>query len=480
MPSKPLIPIRVVVISLDSHLRSAVETAEANLKQSAPGLSISFHAATDWNRDAASLEDCKRAVAEADIIVAAMLFIDEHIKPILPALQARRDHCDAIAGCLSATEVVKLTRLGRFAMDKPQTGPVAFLKRLRGSSDKKQTGLKQAKLLRRLPKLLKYIPGAAQDVRAYFLTLQYWLAGSDRNIEGLIANLVHRYAAGPREALRKQVTPRPPEDYPDVGVYHPRMSPKIAERADKLPLARSKKPTVGLLVMRSYVLSGDAAHYDGVIAALEARGLRVIPAFASGLDCRPAMEKFFFKRGAPIVDAVLSLTGFPLVGGPAYNDADAAADMLADLDVPYVAAHALEFQSLSEWRDDARGLTPVEATMMVAMPELDGATGPIVFGGRDDGETSTGKQPGHRMRADVERADRLAGRVRALIDLRRKTAAERKLAIVIFNFPPNGGAVGTAASLSVFESLYNTLIGLKQDGYAVDVPSSVDELRDRL
>jgi len=37
------------------------------------------------------------------------------------------------------------------------------------------------------------------------------------------------------------------------------------------------------------VLAGDTAHYDGVINALEARGLRVVPAFASGLDSRPAM-----------------------------------------------------------------------------------------------------------------------------------------------------------------------------------------------
>ena len=55
--------------------------------------------------------------------------------------------------------------------------------------------------------------------------------------------------------------------------------------------------TVGLLVMRSYVLAGNAGHYDGVIAAIEARGMRVIPAFATGLDARPAIEKFFLRDG---------------------------------------------------------------------------------------------------------------------------------------------------------------------------------------
>lgn len=44
------------------------------------------------------------------------------------------------------------------------------------------------------------------------------------------------------------------------------------------------------------------------------------------------------------MDAVVSLTGFSLVGGPAYNDAKAAEDILAKLDVPYLAAHPVEFR----------------------------------------------------------------------------------------------------------------------------------------
>jgi magnesium chelatase subunit H len=49
----------------------------------------------------------------------------------------------------------------------------------------------------------------------------------------------------------------------------------------------------------------------------------------------------------------------------------------------------------------------------------------------------------------------------------------------LFNFPPNAGNSGTAAYLSVFESLYNTLSGMKQAGYRVELPASVDALRER-
>ncbi|MFX8433596.1 cobaltochelatase subunit CobN, partial [Acinetobacter baumannii] len=89
--------------------------------------------------------------------------------------------------------------------------------------------------------------------------------------------------------------------------------------------------------------------YDGVIAAMEAKGLNVIPAFAGGLDGRPAIDALFLRNGKPVVDAVINLTGFSLVGGPAYNDAALAEDILARIDRPYIAAHPVEFQTLQSW-----------------------------------------------------------------------------------------------------------------------------------
>ncbi|NCO20402.1 MAG: DUF3479 domain-containing protein, partial [Gammaproteobacteria bacterium] len=327
-----------------------------------------------WAGLPSALDRCRAAVAQADLVVVAMMFLDEHIQAILPTLKARRDDCKGLVAVMSSAEVVKLTRIGKLDMGVEQTGPLALLKRLRGKPKAGgSSGAGQMKMLRRLPKILKYIPGKAQDLRAYFLSMQYFLAGSDDNIANMLRYLVGRYGGG--RAIEAQA----PLEYPETGVYHPKLPGRMAESAEALPQS-GDNGTVGLLVMRSYILSGDARHYDGAIAALEARGLRVIPAFASGLDARPAVERFFMKDGAPVVDAVVSLTGFSLVGGPAYNDSSAAADILSRLDVPYIAAHALEFQTLEEWRGGARGLTPVEATIMVAIPEIDGATGPTVFG----------------------------------------------------------------------------------------------------
>lgn len=486
--------LRVVIVTLDNHLSGVVERAQRRL--AADGITIGFHAAADWEGDPDAIERCRADIARGDIIIATMLFLEEHIRAVLPALRARREQCDAMIGLMSGSEVVKLTRLGSYRMDTPAKGPLALLKKLRGSAKPgADSGAGQMRMLRRLPKLLRFIPGTAQDVRAYFLTLQYWLAGSDDNFVEMVRALVVRYASGPREELRKLIQVRPPVEYPEVGVYHPRMKARLSADVRDLPRAggplSGNAGTVGLLLLRSYLLGKDTAHYDGVIAALEARGLKVIPAFSSGLDARPAIEAFFRKDDGPTIDALVSLTGFSLVGGPAYNDSRAAEEMLAGLDIPYVAAHPLEFQTLQQWGAGSQGLLPLEATMMVAIPELDGAASPMVYGGRSDANggacggcnrACTFKATGlvREMQACPERAAALAARVSRLVRLRRTPRAERRLAVVLFNFPPNAGSAGSAAFLSVFESLHNTLEKLAAEGWSVDVPADVPALRNAL
>ncbi|RYY33217.1 MAG: DUF3479 domain-containing protein, partial [Sphingomonadales bacterium] len=284
--------VRVAIVTLDNHLRGAVERANAALRPS--HISVTLHAASDWDADASKLDDAKTAIAQADFVIASMLFLDDHIRAIMPALEARRENCDAMVALMSAAEVVRLTRMGAYRMDTPTGGLMSLLKKLRGSSGKdgkpgSSSGAGQMRMLRRLPKLLRFIPGTAQDVRAYFLTLQYWLAGSDENVVSMVRALIDRYAAGDRLTRRGLTPADPPAHYPEVGVYHPRTEQRMSESLRLLPTKKGRNGTVGLLLLRSYLLGNDAGHYDGLITAMEAAGLRVIPAFASGLDARPAM-----------------------------------------------------------------------------------------------------------------------------------------------------------------------------------------------
>ncbi|MCM2562058.1 magnesium chelatase subunit H [Lutimaribacter sp. EGI FJ00015] len=477
-------PYNIVIITLDAHAAGPVARAGVNLVQDFPGLSVSVHAAAEWAETPDALAETKARIAEADMIVANLLFLEEHIRPIIDDLHAVRDRLDGMIGVIADAEIIKLTKLGRLDMSQPASGMMKLMKKLRGGSKpNSDSGEKRMKQLRRLPRILRMIPGKAQDLRSWFLVMQYWLGGSDDNIEQMVRYLLGKYAATRPEWLGAQAAE--PQEYPEVALYHPDLADRITTEPADIKGPDKPVGTVGLLMMRSYILSSDTAHYDAVIRALEARGLRVLPAFSGGLDGRPAIAEFFANQeGGAHIDVLLSLTGFSLVGGPAYNDSVGAVEVLKALDIPYVTAHPLEFQTLGQWSTSEQGLGPIETTMLIALPELDGATNPTVFGGRHGAEGCTGCQyacpcagTDRAMAPCRERIDSLAEKVVRLAQLRRRKLAEKKVAIVLFGFPPNAGAVGTAAYLNVFESLHNTMLRMAEHGYDIEVPETVEALR---
>ena len=143
-------------------------------------------------------------------------------------------------------------------MEGSDKGPFRAAKAPRGSKKgaAKSSGAGQMAMLRRLPKILRFIPGPAQDLRAYFLTMQYWLSGSEENLSAMVRFLVSRYAEGPRRALRGKVEAAAPKDYPEIALYHPRAAGRITEQLAALPNLAKKagrnrgRPGVALLRSR--------------------------------------------------------------------------------------------------------------------------------------------------------------------------------------------------------------------------------------
>ena len=76
-----------------------------------------------------------------------------------------------------------------------------------------------------------------------------------------------------------------------------------------------------------------------------------------------------------------------------------------------------------------------------------------------------------------ERIEALSDKVLRLAVLRRSEIATRKVAVVLYGFPPNAGAAGTAAYMGVFESLFNVLHAMRAEGYDLTPPATLEDLR---
>lgn len=338
------------------------------------------------------------------------------------------------------------------------------------------------KLVERMPALLRLVPNAGRlrDVKHYLYLFCYFLQPTPANVSSMLLYALKHY--GPDARLSNVKVP-PPESVPAVGVYHPdaadifesfeayrRWHDARARRAGTQRLDASK--TIGLLLMRTNVVSGTRRHYDALVRAAEREGLAVLPVISTFMDNRDACTQFFVEEGKPRVSQIMSLTGFSFVGGPAMNDSEAAVEFLKGLNVPLRSAVSLDVQTIESWRESHTGLNPVQAGMQVAIPEIDGATEPFVYGGMP----AEGVEPA----ALEERCTRIARRLRRWNRLQTEERKGLKVALVLFCFPPNKGNIGTAADLDVFPSLHEILTRLRADGYEVEVPADADALRERL
>jgi magnesium chelatase subunit H len=341
------------------------------------------------------------------------------------------------------------------------------------------------KLVDRLPGLLRLVPGAGKlrDIKHYLYLFCYFLQPTPANITSMLLYSLKHYADDER-LKRLEIKVPPPETVPAVAIYHPD-APALFESFDayrkwyERRAGKSKKKllpteTVGLLLMRPQIVSGARKHYDHLIRAVEAEGLSVIPVLSTLMDNREACERYFVEEAdrRARVSQIVSLTGFSFVGGPAMNDSEAAARYLRELNVPLRSVVSLDTQTIDTWHESRTGLNPVQAGMQVAIPELDGATEPFVFGGIPAG----GSEPVPLE----ERCARLARRIRRWNHLQRAERKDLKLALVIYCFPPNKGNIGTAAELEVFESAWRMLSRLCEEGYSVEVPRSANELREKI
>ena len=171
----PLTPLRMVIVTMDGHLAAAAASAEIALRRDWPNVSIELHSADQFAADKTALAACHKAIAAADFVVATMLFLEDHTRLVAPQLAARRARCDAVFCALSAAEMVKQTRFGRLDMAHEAGGALGMLKKLKGKRQgnaNMTAGESQMRMLRNLPKILRFIPGTAQDLRAYFLSMQ--------------------------------------------------------------------------------------------------------------------------------------------------------------------------------------------------------------------------------------------------------------------------------------------------------------------
>ncbi|TFI53745.1 magnesium chelatase subunit H [Mastigocladus laminosus UU774] len=479
--------IKVVYVVLESQYQSALSQAVRVINKNHPNVAIEISGyLIEELRSPENYEEFKKDVENANIFIASLIFIEDLAQKVAAAVQPHRDRLDVAVVFPSMPEVMRLNKMGSFSMSQLGQSKSVISQFMRKRKEKSGAGFEDAmlKLLRTLPQVLKFLPmEKAQDARNFMLSFQYWLGGSPENLENFLLMLADKYVLKNVETLNlTSLQYEPPVVYPDMGIWHPLSMTMFEDVREYLNWYNSRKdiskdlkdplaPCIGLVLQRTHLVTGDDAHYVAMVQELEAMGARVIPVFAGGLDFSKPVDAYFYEPTTKkaLVDGVVSLTGFALVGGPARQDHPKAIEALKRLNRPYMVALPLVFQTTEEWMDSDLGLHPIQVALQIAIPELDGAIEPIILSGRD-GTTGKAIALQDRIEAVAQRAFKWA-------NLRRKPKLTKKVAITVFSFPPDKGNVGTAAYLDVFGSIYEVMKALKNNGYDLpDLPENAQAL----
>ncbi|HEV7251525.1 MAG TPA: cobaltochelatase subunit CobN [Mesorhizobium sp.] len=298
------------------------------------------------------------------------------------------------------------------------------------------------------------------------LLLGYFREGGLANMDALLDRLA--FHAG-----RAEAAPPPPAPLDRMGFYDPDHGIQTIDAV--LAGLPAGTPVVPILFYRSVLLAADADPIDALHRVLKARGMAPVPLFASSLKDGAVCARVedALKRLNPAL--IVATTAFAL------SPDDEGCTMLDRLGAPVLQA-LLANTRREAWEKNGRGLAPADLAMHVVLPEIDGRVlaGAISFKAEREIDPDLSFR-GQFNRPEPSRIEAVATRAAELLRLQQTPPAERRVAILLPDYPAAAGRTGYAVGLDVPQSAMTMLHDLKAAGYRVeDIPESPRELLDLL
>lgn len=283
---------------------------------------------------------------------------------------------------------------------------------------------------------------------------RYLREGGPANAEAFLRAIAwHAFGRGEEPVL--------PMAVPNAALYHPgRDTPTIADWQARW---QDSAPVVAILFYRAHLQAANTAVFDALIEALEARGMNPLPLAITSLRdalSRDVIAQLCDEHG---VTLVLNTTAFA-----AATPDDPAQTPAFGLDAPVMQV-ILSGGNRDDWLKDNQGLNSRDIAMHVALPEVDGRiiTRAISFKGLAYRCERT-EVDVVRYQPDPERVAYVAELSRRWCRLRSLRNAQKRLALVLANYPSSEGRIGNGVGLDTPASVVGILQMLSDEGYRLD------------
>lgn len=249
---------------------------------------------------------------------------------------------------------------------------------------------------------------------------------------------------------------------PEMGFYDP------ARGVIAAPVGGEGKPRALVAFYRSYLTAADTGPVDALIAALRNDGFDAHGVFATSLKAAGVADWLRAHLAQNPPAAIVNATAFSAIGEDGTTPFDAASCPVFQV--------ALSSARRGDWAESLRGLSPGDLAMHVVLPEVDGRLFAGVVSFKSAAERDPDLQFSHLAhRPEEERVKAVAGRVAAWRNLAEKPAPEKRLSIVLSNYPGRPHQIAHAVGLDALASVEALVSDLIEAGFDVAPVAALGE-----
>jgi len=361
-------------------------------------------------------------------------------------------------------QLMRLTKIGSFMGRKiplPKKKIELGFDEIPDITEAINKGMKIDQIIRKFSKMFPF--GLFKHIKNWIYLRDYWshgFAGVAENHKNLILFLLKNYLGF------KDLKVSKPLKIPEIGIYDPN-SNKYFETLDKYLQFKpidSNKQTIGLFFYGSLYFEQSLPIIEEFVKKFS--DFNIIPVYSEVLYNVDAHQNFFFKNDRNFVSIVLNFQYFQLNGGPFGGDSSITLDLYKKMNVPHLNP-LIQYDLLYEdYLKSEQGAIPINQVISIVMPELDGRIEMMTVGCMQNlGYSEEIHSDVLEVASISHHIDFIVERVKKWLNLRIKENSEKKIAIIIYNYPPSEDKIGNAAYLDVSESVRNLISILIQEGY---------------
>ena len=299
-----------------------------------------------------------------------------------------------------------------------------------------------------------------KHLRNWIFCQKYWMYWSENNLKNLLYLILKEYFNFNIKYSEPVIEIVP------CSIYDPnyRFIKNVQEYL-KLGKVDPIKPTIAILLYSGMHFDQCKPVAEYLFKMFNSLGFNVLLIVGGGgkdLDKNlDAVERNCMLDSKPIVDILINLQWFRINGGPYGGPSKPTWELLKKLNCLLINGLIMYMREVHKWEIDDRGLSPIEVITGVALPEIDGAIEPIPLAGLSDDYAK-------EIIIIKDRLSRRVERVKNWIKLRKLSNEDKRVAIIIYNYPPGEDNVGSASYLDVLKSLEVIIKYLKNHRYRTE------------